>query len=189
MIDALEQRPVAKEAGFAGALKVLRLRLAARDAKGEEVTRLIRELGKAGGPEPVLLVSPPYALDAATAAERVNGAQDLRDLRNVGAADLSGIQWADVGFWVRPDGRTEDIEILRGSRGRGWMKPALDQIAARRYSASGGAGAEGGVYRVERFTMAAEYQTPKGSLISRRVAKGGYEVLDLTEAPAAPPGG
>lgn len=186
IIDELERRPVAREAGFATALKVLRLRIAARDAKGDEVTRLIGALGSAGGPEPVLLVSPPYRLDAEGEADRANRGFDARSARVTAASDIAGVRWADVGFWVRPDGTTAEIEILRGSYGEGWMKPALEQIVRRRYSRSGDGG-EGGVYRVERFTAASEYQTPKGSLISRRAPRGGYEVLDLTQAPAAPP--
>lgn len=195
MIDALEQRPVAKEPGFASALKVLRLRIAARDAKGADVTRLIGELGQAGE-EPVLLVSPAYAMDAATAADQHSRQFDLRDAQGGGSGDLARIKWADIGFWVRPDGSTADIEVLRGggmdgARGSGWIAPALRQIAGRRYSATKGGGAQdgGGVYRVERFTAATEYRTPTRSLIKRRVATDGYKVQDLTQAPAAPPEG
>lgn len=195
MLDALERRPVAKEAAFATALKVLRLRVAARDAKDAEVTRLIAELGAKGAgqampgdDEPVLLVSPPYPLDAAEAANRQSRDFTLSDAIPVAASDATGIHWADVGFWVRPDGRTADIEILRGSYGKGWMQSALKQIAARRYSASKGGG-EGGVYKVERYTAATTYATAKGSLIRKRGPDEGYRVVDLTQAPAAPPEG
>jgi hypothetical protein len=137
----------------------------------------------------VLLVSPPYGLDAQGAANRDSRRFGERSAAQADAATLTPVRWADVGFWVRPDGRTAEIEILRGSPGQGWMAPALRQIAARRYSASSekGAAEQGGVYRVERFTASAERAVPIGSLIRRRVATGGYEVLDLTAAPAAPP--
>ena len=194
MLDELEQRPVAKEAAFANALKVLRLRVAARDANEAEVTRLIAELGAKGAgqgmpdDEPALMVSPPYALDAVEAANRQSQAFDLRSAVPTASGSVASIRWADVGFWVRPDGRTDDIEILRGSYSKGWMQAALQQIARRRYSASTGGGG-GGVYKVERYTAATAYVLPKGSLIRRRGPDVGYRVVDLTQAPAAPPEG
>lgn len=195
MLDELEQRPVAKEAAFASALKVLRLRLAARDGNEAEVTRLIAELGAKGTgqampghDDPVLLVSPPHALDAVEEANRHSQDFDQRTAVPTLPSDMAGVRWADVGFWVRPDGRTDDIEILRGSYSKGWMQAALQQIANRRYSPSTDGGG-GGVYKVERYTATTTYRVPPGSLIRRRVSDVGYRVTDLTQAPAAPPEG
>jgi tetratricopeptide (TPR) repeat protein len=189
MLDALEKRPVAQQASFGSALRVLRLRLAARDADEAELDRLVALVGEGQGAGPVLISAPAYEDDATTKANNAARAFDTKNAVDVGSGDTSSIRWADVGFSIRPDGRTADIEVLRGTNARAWLTPALRQIAGRRYSATSGANIAGGqaAYRVERFTLRTDYMVPVGSLISRRAPTGGYDVLDLTQDPAAPP--
>ncbi|MDF0489001.1 hypothetical protein PX554_12730 [Sphingomonas sp. H39-1-10] len=189
-LNELEARPIAKESGFKTALRVLRLRLAVREENGADITKRIRELGQGEDAEPVLIWAPPYQLDAAAAANANARKFSLSDAVDIRSTDWDGNQWVDIGFWIRPDGHTAEAEILRGSRSQSWAKSALNQIARRRYTISGAdteRQMEEGVYRVERFTRKSEYITPKGSLIKRRVAVGGFEVLDLTKDPKDPP--
>lgn len=187
LLDRLEERPLAQAPGYQVALRVLRLRLAARRADEEEISRLVAELGQDGGREAVLIWSPPYgptATAAANASARMFGGVDPISAR---ASDYAAIRWADIGFWIRPDGRTEDVEILRGSTSKAWVQPAVRQIAGRRYSATTDEGHGQGHYRIERFTQRSQYMVPVGSHIQRRIATGGYDILDLTETPADPP--
>ncbi|OWK28069.1 tetratricopeptide repeat protein [Sphingomonas dokdonensis] len=185
-LDELDARAIAAQPGYATALRVLRLRLAAKDAEGPELDRLIRSLGQGQDEAPVLLKAPAYALDAA--AERAAARDRARKFGDVDpdpirSSELDAIQWADFGFWIRPNGETADAEVLRSSRGNPWTALVLEQIAGRRYSARP-AGADDdvqGYYKVERLTRRSQYRVPSGSLISRRVAIGGYETLDLTE--------
>ncbi|SNS25035.1 hypothetical protein SAMN06295912_103112 [Sphingomonas laterariae] len=189
-LDQLEKRPLAADPGFRIALRVLRLRLAALDADDASVTALIGELGRSGDAKPLLVSAPPYDLDAVIAANSAARRFGGPDVVPMGLGSTSSIQWADIGFWIRPDGRTAEVEILRGSRSLGWAQPALDQIGARRYTASSAADAETsplGSYRVERFTRKYKYIMQSGQLVYRRTAIGGFEVIDLTDAPAAPP--
>lgn len=188
LLDQLEQRPLAQNPGYQTALRVLRLRLAARQADETEMTRLIAELGQSGGKEAVLVWSPPYGSTAAQAASTDARTFGGGDLAAATASDYNSIRWADIGFWIRPDGRTEDIEILRGSSSKTWIKPALNQIAGRRYSSTTGQDDGQGQYRIERFTQRSDYILPIGSHIKRRIATGGYDILDLSQAPADPPG-
>ena len=188
MLDMLEARPAAKEAGFKSALRVMRLRLAARDADEAEVSRLVAQIGE-GQASPVLVYAPGYDDDAITSANKASRAFDQANAGDAGGADIMGIRWADVGFTIGADGRTADIEVLRGVHAKAWLAPALRQIAGRRYSTAGksdGASREA-VYRIERFTLRTDYIKATKSLIARRVPTGGYDVLDLTQAPAAPP--
>jgi hypothetical protein len=190
MLDALETRPIAREPGFWTALRVLRLRVAARNADDKAISSLIAELGQDANP--VLIWAPPYKANAAAAANANARKFGDPDVIPAGSADLDGIQWVDIGFWIRPDGRTAEAEILRGSRSRGWVAPALTQIGGRRYAASTVSaeavqGQAGGTYRIERFTKRTQYVTPKGSLIARRVAIGGFEIVDITGTPGDPP--
>lgn len=189
MLDALEKRPLAQVAGFQTALRVLRIRLTARRSSEAQITKLIEEVGSSQGADPVLIWSPPYEMDAVSTANANARKFDLVDAVDTRGSDLSGIRWVDVGFWVRPDGKTDGVEILRGSSSTGWVAPVLRQIAGRRYAARQGQGeGEQGAYRVERVTPRTEYRVPPGSMIKRRIAIGGYEVLDLTRQPDAPSG-
>jgi tetratricopeptide (TPR) repeat protein len=189
MLDALEKRPIARLASFGSVLRVLRLRLAARDADEAEVDRLVAQIGKGQDGKPILIFAPRYEDDAVTQANNAARSFNMVNAIDVRSGDTMGIRWADVGFWIRPDGRTADIEVLRGVQARAWLAPALRQIAGRRYSAGGkdAAAAGEGTYHIERFTLRTNYSTPTGSFISRRSPTGGYDVLDLSEAPAAPP--
>lgn len=185
-LDELGRRTLAQQPGYATALRVLRLRIAAKDAEGEDLDRLIRSLGQGQDEAPLLLKAPPYELDRAAELEearnlerRLGGADPIPHR----SSDLDPIQWADVGFWIRPDGTTADAEVLRQSSGNSWTGLVLRQIAQRRYSARApGPGDDGqGYYKVERLTRRSKYVVPTNSLISRRVAVGGFETLDLTE--------
>ena len=188
MLDKLEQRPIAQEPGFRTALRVVRLRLAVRAGDDATITRLAGTIGAEQGGPPVLIWQPSYSDSVAEARNnaRAFGGVDAMEPRG---ADLAPIQWVDVGFWIRPDGRTEDVEILRGSPSHGWAPAILQQIAGRRYVAVAwqGDGDAAGNYRIERITPKYEYAVPKGSLIRRRLPASGFEVLDLTASEAAMP--
>lgn len=187
----LEGRPLAQQQGFATALRVLRLRIAARSADDKEMAQLASRVAQGQGEEPLLIWAPPYqsesvgaATEARALARRFGDADPLPSH----SSDFSGIQWADIGFWIRPDGRTAEAEVLRSSRGNPWAPSVLKQIEGRRYSSHPGTGDEGdhGVYKIQRYTLRSEYLVPRGSLITRRVAVGGYEILDLTGDAGAP---
>lgn len=196
-IDEIEARPIARNAGMATALRVVRLRVATRGGKEEEIDQRIRELGGTGSAGPVLVWAPPYA-DDATSARLANASRfpfdSLANARGTSdqtrSSDFAGVQWADVGFWVRPDGRTGEIEVLRGTPSRAWLTPYLDQVGDRRYSTSNpadvGSNVEG-VYKIERVSRRTQYATPTNSLIKRRVLAGGFQILDLTADASTPP--
>lgn len=189
-LDDLAARPIATEPGFATALRVLRFRIAARDADEGEITRLVRDLNEKTRAEPLLLWGPPYELDQVASPNDMSRRMGDRDAIVRGSGEHDAVQWADVGFWIRPDGRTAEAEVLRSSRGNPWAQALLGQIAARRYSASAepvaAPGIDQGRYHVERVTRRTAYGTPIGSLIPRRLVTGGFEVLDLTRSDAKP---
>ena len=192
MLDALERRPIAREPGFRTALRVVRLRLAVRAGDDAEITRLAGMIGTDQGGPPVLIWQPSYPGSAAVEANNSARTFDLVDAVPINSSDLASIQWVDVGFWIRPDGHTEEAEILRGSRSPAWAPAILKQVAGRRYAARAKVGEEdaSGSYRIERVTPKYQYVVPKGSVIRRRVPAAGFEILDLTASEAAmpPPG-
>ncbi|MDF2603622.1 hypothetical protein [Sphingomonas sp.] len=191
-LEELGARPVAQRSGYRTALQVLQLRIAAKDANDAEISELVGAVSQSQADDPTLVWAPKYDLDNAAlhseaAKSRRPGAfepavSNYADL----ASEFDQIQWIDVGFWIRPDGRTAEAEVLRGSNSHPWSDSVLKQVGGRRYTASGAAPNSDGVYKVERFTRSSEYIAPKGSMIRRRVATGSFEVLDLTTPGATP---
>lgn len=191
-LEELGARPVAQRSGYRTALQVLQLRIAAKDANDAEISELVGAVSQSQADDPTLVWAPKYDLDNAAlhseaAKSRRPGAfepavSNYADL----ASEFDQIQWIDVGFWIRPDGRTAEAEVLRGSNSHPWSDSVLKQVGGRRYTASGAAANLDGVYKVERFTRSSEYIAPKGSMIRRRVATGSFEVLDLTTPGATP---
>jgi hypothetical protein len=85
--------------------------------------------------------------------------------------------WIDVGFWIQPSGRVDDVEILRRGANAAWADPVLDSIRGRIYSAS----ADGAPsYRLERFTYTASVGRRTGSRLMMRTGTPRIEYLDLT---------
>ena len=188
-IDEIEARPGANDPDVQTVLQVLRLRIAARDANDAKIDELITRVSSSEQKDPVLLWAPDYEREAlaegAATALRLGYPLPVQTQ----SSDYSRIQWADIGFWIGPDGRTSDIDILRSSPTPTWTRPVLSQIARRRYAPALGTAAgslKQGSYRVERITRRTKYTTPIGSIISRRIATGDFEVLDLTANNAAP---
>ncbi len=169
----------ASDATIQAILPVVRLRLAAHRSDDAEVARQIGVLSRTTTVRPQLVWAPNYTTKLQNEGSR-EGAPDIISADNVRSSDLSPIKWADVGFWIRPDGRTAEIEVLRGTPGRGWLPPVINQIAARRYTSTAGDAFSEGSYRIERFSFRGTYVVPVGSLIRRRAGPPELEVLDLT---------
>lgn len=185
MLDELERRSIAQDAGLRTALRVVRFRINAASADDAQVASFAAALARDQGAPPVLLWSPrlPMGNIAATRAEsRKFGGPDPLAPRS---SDVAGLQWVDVGYWIRPDGHTDDVEILRGTRSADWGPAIVWQISGRRYmplkaETAPAAGDAPGLYRIERVTRHSRYTFPGGSFIRRRVQEDGYEYLDLT---------
>lgn len=159
------------------AARILLARLDRANSKFESSDALIRELASLKGSKPILIFAPP--IDPAEAAATYTN----RKLERLTDED-SGEQWLDIGFWIRPDGRTKDVEILRRSGRSSWSGPILASISARRYAAAGGI--EGlGAFRVERYSLT---NFPVFDSGTRMKIPGPprIEMLDLTLDGAAP---
>lgn len=128
------------------------------------------------GPTPVLVWSPPTPTPTDMT---IRNPFDL-PRTNVGPGDYHALQWIDVGFLIRPDGTVEDADIVRGKVPSALGTAIVRTVAARRYAPFGAV--EGaGQYRVERFTVTGDYETPTRSLIRRRGGSGTrIEQMDVT---------
>ncbi len=177
-------------AGLRLAAEITEMRLALRDGDTGAVDRLIARLSdeqKSIGP--LLVWSPempaPDGGDSASANGRVMQVQGH-------SSDLMHLRWVDIGYQIGPDGRVEDVQILRGSPRAIWARPLVEVIAQRRYTPAADTDDLAGRYRVERYTLTGNFITPTGSLIRRRAGTPRFERIDLTAAPPQPasaPGG
>ena len=191
LIASARELPGGDDPMTQAAIRIIGLRMAAADGEASATDRLVEELGRAAFPKPVLLFSPPYPPTPLAREEgiprlgqvRLASASDFAGLvgDTVRASDIAMIQWADIGFWIRPDGSVAEAEVLRGSRERGWTEPYLHQVSRRRYSVTPGTVDGLGSYRVERFTLRGEYLTPPGSMIRLRGGPADLQIIDVTE--------
>jgi len=182
-----EARPIAADPKLRAVLQVVRLRLAAGRKDDTQIDQLVRAIGHYGSTRPTLIWAPSYESTGIAAAQEAAAKFDLRNPVPARSSDVDPIQWVDIGFWIRPDGKTNEPEILRGSRSTGWAGYLLKQVSERRYTGFSTGGADHGVYRVERFTLRGTYQVPTGSLIRRRGDAARLEVLDLTQPDTSVP--
>ena len=180
LLAEAEARPAAADPALRSVLQVVRLRLAAKRADDAAVDRLVRDIGHETSARPILIWSPPYEPTAQASAREDAAKFGSVDPVPVRSSDVDPMQWVDIGFWIKPDGKTDDAEILRGSRSTGWANYLVKQVSERRYTGSPGPDRGNGVYRIERFSLRGTYQVPTGSLISRRGGPAALQVLDLT---------
>ena len=163
------ERDYGTEPVFAPALAILKARLALGDGKDEGTEAFITALRRAGTTEPILMSEPPYP---------------PVDIEPMVFGSSRDILWADIGFWIQPDGKTTDMQILRPVRNSNWAKPMLKQISGRRYSPVESAETSMGVYRVERYTLRAAHKRKLGSSIRLRVGDVSLHHVDITKLTA-----
>ena len=143
-----------------------------------------RLAASAAATEPLLVSAPPMPRPGVLANNKFDPMIGMD--RGARGADVFGLRWVDIGFWIKPDGRVEDVGILRGSAQLGWAQPLLGYLGGRRYSPFAERAADSiGRYRVERYTLTADYVVPIGSLIRRRGRNPRFEMMEMTAAPPA----
>ena len=150
-------------------------RLDRKEGKAGATDELIREVRALGAEKPVLLFSPPVELPGGARLDEEDPVGSTTRLMQMN--DVDDV-WVDIGFWVKPEGRVDEVEIIRRSGSTRWAKPVLKSIAGRLYSPS----PEGaGQYRVERYSFTALWKSDAtGTRFRRRSPDARIEFLDLT---------
>ncbi|MFL6844340.1 MAG: tetratricopeptide repeat protein [Allosphingosinicella sp.] len=154
---------------------VLLARLDRKEGRLDSSDALITELRALGAKRPVLIYSPP--IDRSLPEARITAGSITRLLPTQDYED----EWVDIGFWVTPEGRVDDVEILRSRGSPDWAKPVLRSIRGRLYAApADGAGS----YRVERYTFTSLWKQDRvGTHLRMRSNDNRIEFLDLTAEP------
>lgn len=98
-------------------------------------------------------------------------------------------EWADVAFWVRPDGSVGDVQVIGRSKPApgSWLAIKTKAVSARRYAPLKPRDDMRGLYRVERYSMVYSLGVSTESRIPVRSAQGELETTDITAAHRPPP--
>lgn len=148
--------------------EILRARIAMRRGDAGAVDALATRLRQSTTKPPVLLFAP--------AIEDVNSKLPF--------ADDPRVRFADIGYWIRPDGRTTGVEVLRTSGLGPWSSTIVRQVGQRRYVPLDVPPNDPGMYRIDRFTVRGAFGVPTGSHIVQRTGAPTVHVVDLTETDA-----
>lgn len=184
--DQIATAPLPGGEEFVIAAEVMRAKL---DTDNPDATAaLVRRFAERGGASrPLLLFSEPIPrIDLSTGWSE--GQAPASSLSRLAALDYRD-QWADVGFWIGQDGVVTDVEVLRSSGSKGWIRPVLTNISKRIYAPlRKDSDAAPGFYMIERYTLTARFETDNtGTHIRRREPTPRIERLDITpENHAAP---
>jgi hypothetical protein len=169
------------------AAKVLLARLDRKAGNDDATNALLAEYAAIGGTQTPTLIS----AEPIKQPEAPRAGQGRTALTTLATKDFEG-QWFDVGFWINPDGRTSEIEIIRKSgKDNLFVKPVIDSIQTRVYAPLKREPGDPGVYAVERYTMTSYWVDDNlGSRIRARSPVPRIERMDLTpdqivEAPKA----
>jgi tetratricopeptide (TPR) repeat protein len=162
------------------AAKVLLARLDRNAGKLESSNALIEEMRSLHSKQPVLLFSPNIEMPRKTMGEGDAAEGESGSTTRLMATDNFEDRWADVGFWVTPDGKVTDAEILRSHGNTDWSKPLLRSVRGRIYSPITDAG---GTYRVERYSYTSRWMNITGTRIRQRSPNARIEYVDLTPDP------
>jgi tetratricopeptide (TPR) repeat protein len=188
---AASAEPRARIARYAALIALARMD---RDeGRQESSDRLIQQLVTAGFPAPVLVYSPPIeVLDRGRPLHDPPGGlsqfPDRPSRYNVANMEPteSFDYWADIGFWVMPDGRVQDVEVLRSFGPDYWQEPVLRSVRGRIYAPAGVENAEA-AYRIQRYSYTSLLERRTGTRIAGHSAQGRIEILDLSPEVAGSP--
>lgn len=93
-------------------------------------------------------------------------------------------EWADVAFWVRPDGSVSDPKLInRSAQTPGpWLAVKMDAVRGRRYAPLDRPATDPGLYVVERYSMVHNIESKTGSTMLQRSPQGTLVTTDITSA-------
>lgn len=156
--------------------QILRARIAIRRGDKDAVDQLASTLRQSATSTPRMLWQPKL--------EDLNLSSDLGFFNTNVRLKGSDLMYADVGYWVRPDGRTSGVEILRTSGLGQWSGAITRQVSGRRYIPLDLPASSQGIYRIDRFTVRAAFDVPTGTRIAQRMGRMEVHIIDLTDTDA-----
>jgi len=187
---AADRGPTARLGRVAALVLLARLDRKAGDASSSAA--LIEEMRSLHARRPVLLSAPKVDLrprmaentDSTGGVDPSSGAStfstEAGSTTRLMATDNFQDRWIDVGFWVTPDGKVSEAEILRSHGPTDWTPQLMRSIAGRVYSPI-----EEATYRVERYSYTSRWMNVTDTRIRQRSPNARIEYVDLTVDPPA----
>lgn len=187
-LNQVIEQPLPGAEEFALAAEVIKAKLDRKGGDGGSTDAIVKRFAEAGGvTRPLLIYSEPLErIDLANGgAENMPSANTLTRLT---ASNAVG-QWADVGFWIGPDGHVGDVDVLRAGGTQFWVKPVLENVKKRVYAPLRRDGdAVPGFYMIERYTRTARFESDTtGTRLRRREPTPRIERIDITPENYAQP--
>lgn len=175
-IDRIEKRREPEFKALRRDLDLMNVSVAALSVSPEARAKIYSEAKPVESGQAILLAEPPL--------QAVSAGAELASKHGG-----SGVpEWADVGFWVRPDGSVGNLAIVKQSDPEpgSWLKTKLDAVRERRYAPLLRPANARGLYRVERFSMVHNFLPTTGTRVPRRSSQGEIDTMDLTPVYSAP---
>lgn len=171
-LDSLIASDLPENRTYADAARMVKAGFMARRGDEDALEAAIVQIRTSPDKPPQLLYAPAIKLDVRPAASTPNA-------RFLDAVDDN---WADIGFFVKPDGYTADVQILRTGKQfeKPWADRVMTSIAGRRYAPRAMAATDPGSFRVERFTYTSDHQIDFGSRLVVRPNRPTIQRVDLT---------
>lgn len=184
LLEQIIANPLPGASEFALTARIMLARIDRAEGRSDSTADIVREFAASGGAtRPLLLFSEPIKMiETDTQADGFT-------TQRVTISDL-GDRWADVGFWVNPDGKVGDVEVLRGKGDQRWLESVVAHLNSRIYAPLKTGGNDGvpGFYLIERYTLTANWMSDTtGTRMRRRDASPKIERLDITPEDYAPP--
>jgi hypothetical protein len=156
--------------------RVLLARLDRKEGKLDSSSALIEEMRSLHTRQPILLFAPKVDL-----SPRLDEGDDASggsgSTTRLMATDNFDDRWIDVGFWITPEGKVRETEVLRSRGPLNWTKQLLSSISGRVYSPTDD---PGGTYRIERYSYTSRYMDVTGTRLRQRSPNARIEYVDLT---------
>lgn len=147
--------------------------------------------GKSGDREPMLTEVKPVEADTAFLIyEPVTRYAVSDNGLGYGGGGNTAPEWADVAFWVRPDGSVANVTVVGRSKSPpgSWLAKKTAAVERRRYAPLKRPSNDPGLYRVERYSMVYSLGLSTGSSIPVRSGQGLMETTDISAAHHSPAG-
>lgn len=186
-IADIRENPLPGAEEFALVGEVMQAKFDRREGEGSSTESLIRRFAEHGGVDrPVLLYSEP--LMSSAELDREAARADSASAR-LSTLSLNEPHWADVGFWVEPDGHVEGVEVLRAQGATDWLGKVVANIGKRVYAPIAKDADSAGFYMIERYTLTARYANDTtGTRLRKREPQMRIERIDLTPESYGRPG-
>lgn len=167
-LQRIEANPDPAFAPYRNAARLMRVGLASTRNKPAELERAIAAM-EPQGTLPTIAYAPII---------------DMKDMAFGTARGDFQPRWADVSFWIAPDGRVRDIATIQQSPDMDgdWLKLATRALSQRRYLPLDVPPGSPGLIRVERYLFVSDLIETKGSNLPVRNSRRRVEVVDLTPA-------